>query len=221
VKTDEESKNIYQLLHVVQMDLVAKKGQWNAFGSYNYRSCEDILEGVKSILKRINCIVLLSDSIETISDRIYVKSTAKFINCLNGDSIENTAFARESLTKKGMDDSQVTGATSSYSRKYALNGLFLVDDSKDSDTMNNCDKEKAEAEEQRTKEEADLKLKEHIQKGKERNGPLTEEQIEIACHKILDGDEKIFDQCQKYLITEDQISLLKVAKEQADNFLKI
>ncbi len=129
--------SVYTLLNKVQTELVAPKNQFNAFGKYNYRSCEDILEGVKPLLKELNCVILVSDSIEMVGDRIYVKATAKFVECETGEAIENTAFARESLTKKGMDDSQVTGATSSYARKYALNGLLLVDDSKDADSMDN------------------------------------------------------------------------------------
>jgi hypothetical protein len=133
--------SVYSLLNKVQTELVAPKNQFNAFGKYNYRSCEDILEGVKPLLKELNCVILVSDSIEMIGERIYVKATAKFVDCETGDTIENTAYARESLTKKGMDDSQVTGATSSYARKYALNGLLLVDDSKDADTMDNSKEE--------------------------------------------------------------------------------
>jgi len=133
--------SVYSLLNKVQTELVAPKNQFNAFGKYNYRSCEDILEGVKPLLKELNCVILVSDSIEMIGDRIYVKATAKFVECETGDTIENTAYARESLTKKGMDDSQVTGATSSYARKYALNGLLLVDDSKDADSMDNSKEE--------------------------------------------------------------------------------
>jgi len=133
--------SVYSLLNKVQTELVAPKNQFNAFGKYNYRSCEDILEGVKPLLKELNCVILVSDSIEMIGERIYVKATAKFVECETGDTIENTAYARESLTKKGMDDSQVTGATSSYARKYALNGLLLVDDSKDADSMDNSKEE--------------------------------------------------------------------------------
>ena len=133
--------SVYSLLNKVQTELVAPKNQFNAFGKYNYRSCEDILEGVKPLLKELNCVILVSDSIEMVGDRIYVKATAKFVECETGNTIENTAYARESLTKKGMDDSQVTGATSSYARKYALNGLLLVDDSKDADSMDNSKEE--------------------------------------------------------------------------------
>ena len=145
--------SVYTLLNKVQTELVAPKNQYNAFGKYNYRSCEDILEGVKSLLKEHNCIILISDSIEMVGDRIYVKATAKFVECETGETIENTAFARESLTKKGMDDSQVTGATSSYARKYALNGLLLVDDSKDADSMDNSKSEAPQQQQQKQYED--------------------------------------------------------------------
>ena len=132
-------KNVYACLNKVQTELNAPKNQTNAFGKYKYRSCEDILEGVKGLLKEVGCVIVISDTIEAINDRIYVKATAKFISMESGDIVESTAFAREALSKKGMDDSQVTGATSSYARKYALNGLLLCDDSKDADSMDNSE----------------------------------------------------------------------------------
>jgi hypothetical protein len=133
--------SVYTLLNKVQTELVASKNQFNAFGKYAYRSCEDILEGVKPHLKAHKCVIVISDSIEMVGDRIYVKATAKFIDCESGDAVECTAYAREALNKKGMDEGQITGATSSYSRKYALNALLLCDDSKDADTMDNSKNE--------------------------------------------------------------------------------
>jgi hypothetical protein len=129
--------SVYTLLNKVQTELVAPKNQFNAFGKYNYRSCEDILEGVKSLLKEVNCVIVISDTIEMVGDRIYIRATARFIDCKTGDAVESTALAREELSKAGMALPQVTGSSSSYARKYALNGLLLVDDSKDSDTMDN------------------------------------------------------------------------------------
>ena len=114
----------------VQMKLKAPKSQFNSFGKYNYRNCEDILEAVKPILG--GAIVTLSDEMILVGDRVYVKATATFRSC--DDSISVSANAREAVTKKGMDDAQVTGAASSYARKYALNGLFLIDDTKDADS---------------------------------------------------------------------------------------
>lgn len=116
----------------IQKELKAPKGQRNTFGNYNYRSCEDILEAVKPLLASKNAQLTLSDEIVAVNDRIYVKATATFT--VANESVVSTAFAREALEKKGMDASQITGTASSYARKYALNGLFLIDDSKDSDT---------------------------------------------------------------------------------------
>ena len=115
----------------VQAELKAPKGQFNNFGKYKYRSCEDILESVKPLLKETESQLTLSDEIVAVGDRIYVKATATF----KGDEETSvTAYAREPLDKKGMDTSQITGTASSYARKYALNGLFLIDDTKDADT---------------------------------------------------------------------------------------
>lgn len=125
-------KNINNLLVEVQSELKAPKSQYNSFGKYNYRSTEDILEALKPILKEKNLALVVLDDVVQVSDRVYIKSTAKL--SYDQESIEVTAFARESLTKKGMDDSQITGTASSYARKYALNGLFLIDDSKDADS---------------------------------------------------------------------------------------
>lgn len=116
----------------IQKELKVPKGQRNTFGNYNYRSCEDILEAVKPLLAKYECFLTLSDSIEAIGTRYYVKALARITD--GKDSIEVTAYAREAETKKGMDESQITGAASSYARKYALNGLFAIDDTKDADS---------------------------------------------------------------------------------------
>ena len=122
----------------IQSELKAPKGQYNSFGKYNYRSCEDILEGVKPLLAKHGLVLTIQDSINLIGDRFYVKATATITD--GKDEISTSAYARESLDKKGMDASQVTGATSSYARKYALNGLLAIDDTKDADTMDNSKK---------------------------------------------------------------------------------
>lgn len=122
----------------IQSELKAPKGQFNAYGKYKYRSCEDILEAVKPILKKNNCTLLLSDSLIYVGERYYIKATATLINA-EGKSVSTEAYAREEETKKGMDASQITGASSSYARKYALNGLLCIDDNKDSDTTNTGD----------------------------------------------------------------------------------
>lgn len=121
----------------IQMELVAPKNQWNEFGKYKYRSCEDILEGLKPCLAKVKAAVTISDDLILIGDRYYVKATAILHDAESQFTIQNSAYAREELTKKGMDSAQVTGSTSSYARKYALNGLFGIDDVKDPDTRNN------------------------------------------------------------------------------------
>lgn len=118
----------------IQNELKAPKNQKNTFGGYNYRSCEDIFEAVKPLLIEENLLLRVSDELVQIGDRYYVKATAILTD--GNETIENTAYAREEENKKGMDGSQITGASSSYARKYALNGLFLIDDVKDSDVTN-------------------------------------------------------------------------------------
>lgn len=129
----EEEKTLHEKLLRIQTELKAPKGQYNSHGGFKYRSCEDILEAVKPLLKKYNLILTLHDEIVNIGDRYYVKAEA----CLR-DSKEalicDTAYAREAAERKGMDASQITGTASSYARKYALNGLFLIDDTKDADT---------------------------------------------------------------------------------------
>lgn len=120
-------------LKKIQAELKAPKGQFNNFGKYNYRSAEDILEAVKPLLAKYDALLTLSDEVVEIGGRVYVKATAKLADN-TGNTVEITAFAREAEKKSGMDDSQITGTASSYARKYALNGLFLIDDTKDADT---------------------------------------------------------------------------------------
>ena len=133
--------NVYEKLMTVQTKLRAPKGQYNSFGRYSYRSCEDILEALKPLLAEVGAIVNISDEVKLIGDRFYVEATAMFLDCETGDSVVARASAREDETKKGMDLAQVTGSVSSYARKYALNGLFAIDDNKDSDATNTHNKD--------------------------------------------------------------------------------
>lgn len=144
--------NIYEKLLAIQQELKAPKGQYNSFGKYKYRSCEDILEAVKPICVKYNALLTVSDDLVYMGDRYYIKATATLANTEDSsikiynneydeitkqpirEIIVNTAYAREEETKKGMDGSQITGTASSYARKYALNGLFCIDDTKDADT---------------------------------------------------------------------------------------
>lgn len=147
----EKARPILASLLAVQRDLKAPKGQFNSFGKYKYRSCEDIVEAVKPLLNDNGLILTMSDEVvefgshtykkvvgdettEVSGSRVYIKATATVTDIVNGDKIEVTAMAREPEEKKGMDTSQITGTASSYARKYALNGLFAIDDTKDADT---------------------------------------------------------------------------------------
>ena len=129
------AQNIYQKLLAIQNELKAPKSQFNKFGGYSYRSCEDILEAVKSLLVKYQATIILQDKIELIGDRYYIKATARFIDAESGETIETEALARESENIKGMQASQITGATSSYARKYVLGSLLLLDDCKDADAI--------------------------------------------------------------------------------------
>lgn len=130
-----------QRLYRIQQELKAPKGQYNSFGKYKYRSCEDILEAVKPLLAEHGFVLLLNDEILSLGTRFYIKATASIVDSEGKTIAQTSALAREEETKKGMDGSQITGAASSYARKYALNGLFAIDDNKDSDTTNTQSKE--------------------------------------------------------------------------------
>ena len=133
----------------VQKKLKAPKGQFNKFGGYHYRSCEDILEAAKPLCVEAGLLLTVSDEVVMIGERYYVKATAKVADGTNEFSV--TAYAREEETKKGMDGSQITGTASSYARKYALNGLFCIDDTKDADTNEYAEKTKGSEEKPKAK----------------------------------------------------------------------
>lgn len=124
----------YEKLLRIQKAIKVSKAQYNKFGEYPYRSCEDILCAAKPLLEQEQCVLFLSDDLVSEGDRHYVRANAVLVDCETGEEIRVKAYAREASTKKGMDESQITGASSSYARKYALNGLFLLDDAKDADT---------------------------------------------------------------------------------------
>lgn len=154
-----EEKNFYQKLNAIQVALKAPKGQYNSFGKYKYRSCEDILDALKPHLAETGLILSVSDDLVMIGERYYIKATATITDGISSKSVNG--YAREEENKKGMDGSQVTGASSSYARKYALNGLFCIDDNKDSDYTNvgNNTKEESKAkpiEEAKTVSQTDL-----------------------------------------------------------------
>lgn len=129
--------NIHEKLLQVQQKLKAPKNQYNKFGDFHYRSCEDIQEALKPLLAEVKAILLTGDEVVQIGNRFYIKATATFQDTESPDCISNTAYAREGEEKPKMDAAQITGSSSSYARKYALNGLFCIDDTKDPDTRNN------------------------------------------------------------------------------------
>ena len=134
-------QTIYTKLNAIQTALKAPKDQFNEFGKYKYRKAEDILESVKPHLAANGCTLTCTDELILVGDRYYIKATATITSIEDGSAVSTTAYAREELEKKGMDESQVTGASSSYARKYALNGLLCIDDTADSDTTNQTKRE--------------------------------------------------------------------------------
>ena len=192
--------NIYEKLLNVQTELKAPKGQFNAFGKYKYRSCEDILEALKPVLNKYKLTFFINDEIVEVNNRNYVKATITIINIEKPDEqIQTSALAREEETKKGMDGSQITGASSSYARKYALNGMFMIDDTKDSDSTNTHGKDKTEQEKVQeflnSRDGMIEKLKENLSSDKlekvlkaykvEELWQMTDEQLKEACQKIF------------------------------------
>lgn len=141
-----QEKTLLQKLSYIQSKLEVPKSHKNTFGNYNYRNCEDILEAVKPLLLETVTTLYISDEIVEVGGRLYIKATVSFLSN-NQDAINVTAYAREEETKKGMDGSQITGASSSYARKYALNGIFLIDDSRDADTQDNTTSNNTETQE--------------------------------------------------------------------------
>lgn len=172
-------KNITQKLIKVQSELKAPKGQKNTFGNYNYRSAEDILEAVKPLLSEQGLLMTITDIVEQIGERYYIQAKVTLTD--GEDTVEVTSYAREALNKKGMDDSQITGTASSYARKYALNGLFLIDDTKDSDSNedytereNRAKKADIEAEKERQSKIAKLntQFENGLKAAKEKGAPM-------------------------------------------------
>lgn len=171
---------IYKKLSEIQSKIKVPKKQYNSFGKYYYRSTEDIYEEVKKYLKEYNLSLYLYDEIVNIQDRFYIKSTVVLIDCETGEKIETYSFAREEESKKGMDASQVTGASSSYARKYALGSLFLLDDSKDSDYTNT-----------------------HNHQSQSKKVLLTEDKIDKAVSYLLQNNITIDKLKDKYEISKD------------------
>lgn len=147
--------SVYVKLQKIQSELKAPKNQKNTFGGYKYRNLEDICEAVKPLLNKYGCSLVLSDDVVMVGERTYLKATATLIDSETGEKTSNNGFAREDVAKKGMDLSQLTGACSSYARKYALNGLFCIDDTKDADATNTGDEQKTPVRRSRRKVKVD------------------------------------------------------------------
>ena len=193
--------NIYEKLLNVQTELKTPKGQFNAFGKYKYRSCEDILEALKPVLNKYKLTFFINDEIVEVNNRNYVKATITIINIEKPDEqLQISALAREEETKKGMDGSQITGASSSYARKYALNGMFMIDDTKDSDSTNTHGKDKTEQEKVKdflnSRNGMIEKLSEYV-KGDKLERMLknygVNELFEMKDEQLKDACKKIFD----------------------------
>lgn len=190
-------------LNKIQKELKAPKGQRNSFGNYNYRSCEDILEAVKPLLG--DAVLTIQDDIVMIGDRFYVKATATISE---GEvSVSASAFARESLDKKGMDAAQITGATSSYARKYALNGLFCIDDTKDADTKDNSEEKTVQYQ---PKEAPKTKVDPYKGAMEAIDGTKNMAELNAVLEKVSKSTKLTADQKE---------ALYAVASEQEDKFL--
>lgn len=213
---------IYEKLSAIQSELKAPKNQYNSFGKYNYRNCEDILEAVKPLCGKYKAVCTIGDEVTLIGERYYIKATARLIDVESpADKIENTAYAREEAEKKGMDGSQVTGASSSYARKYALNGLFAIDDTKDSDTTNTGGKEAASAA-QKVKQTAKTEFKpltksELVSVWKVPNVEKAVEWLEKTTGKPLAEFTESETEDARALLETQKLKREKAAKEQSED----
>ena len=208
-----DNRTLYQKLSRIQAELKAPKNLYNKFGNYSYRNAEGIQEALKPYEVKFGVMTTLTDSIEEVNGRVYVKATATIYDTETGESLSVTAYAREAETKKGMDDAQVTGATSSYARKYALNGLFLLDDTKDVDSEEYQAQGKGEANKATPKKESKQEVK--GSKGKETEvKPLTAEELEFLTKRYTG------DNLQKLLEFYHIERLDDIAPDVARNLIK-
>lgn len=208
---------LHEKLLAIQTKLKAPKGQYNKFGNFNYRSAEDILEAVKPLNAEQGLLLTITDEIKEVGGRIYVVATATVSD--GTDELKVSAFAREPENKKGMDESQITGATSSYARKYALNGLYAIDDNKDADTdehkqqQENAPK-KQQAQKQQAKEPTEQELHEIVEKyarNIEALGVERSKLIEYVCNKHSVGN--LFDLKPNVLVGELKAIYLNKKKQ--------
>lgn len=197
----ETNKTLIEKLSLIQVELKAPKNQYNDFGKYKYRNCEDILESAKPICNKNRTTLLITDEIKQIGDRYYVEATAQLMDWDSKEGIQVSALAREEEIKKGMDASQVTGATSSYARKYALNGLFNIDDTKDTDSEEHQSQKKAS--------------EQQVEQAPQQNAPkVTPKQVELIKSLYGEGDIKV-------MLSRLKVSTLEeITIEQASKMIK-
>lgn len=201
-------KNVLNKLFKIQQELKVPKNQRNTFGNYNFRNCEDIMEASKPICAKHNCLLICSDELIQVGDRYYVKAIATIFDLDSGESVSTSACAREEETKKGMDASQITGASSSYARKYALNGLLQLDDNKDADT-NEYKKQKEKDNLKSTTKKVDKPVE------------MIEEGQITAIRILLKDHEELKNAVYKKLgITSSKEMSNKLTKSQATSLIK-
>lgn len=201
--------NIYPKLAQIQYKLNAPKGQYNDFGKYKYRSCEDIMEAVKPLLRETETCLMVTDDVAVFGNRIYIKAIATLTDTITGNSVSNTAFAREPETKTGMDVAQVTGSASSYARKYALNGLFCIDDCKDSDTQDNRAEGKPKTRQAQNKPVGEYK------------SALTKDMLNELNNKLTAAQQKKGLSMQKFLSTYKVKRVEEMSTEQFYNAMEL
>lgn len=206
----EQKQTSVSILSIIQTEIKAHKSQFNSFGKYNYRKAEDILEALKPLLAKHNSAIILTDEVVCVHDRVYVKSTATLKTPVGEES--SVGYARESEKKSGMDEAQITGACSSYARKYALGGLLALDDTQDADATNTHEKETPKKEEPTptTKDEGSQSSSSDGGKKKANKTEITKMKQFVASLKSVDEAKAYLNQqTQDYAFTEDQFTELK------------
>jgi sugar diacid utilization regulator len=191
--------SLHKKLAEIQKKLKAPKGQFNKFGNYSYRSCEDILEAVKPLLGDLSLII--DDTIELIGDRYYVVARVELSD--GQDSVSARAYAREAQTKKGMDDAQITGAAGSYARKYALNGLFAIDDTKDADSTNDYGKKEMPGKQENKLDESKQKLFKEIGNNKLNESQLSKFRKSCKAIKTMSDIDSIRETLKQYVVENE------------------
>lgn len=190
--------NIYEKLLQVQQKLKAPKNQYNKFGDFHYRSCEDIQEAVKPILAEVKAVLLVSDEVVLIGSRFYIKAAAVFCDTESEESITNIAYARETEEKPKMDAAQITGSCSSYARKYALNGLFCIDDAKDPDTPLPDQKPPRQSQQKATEKKTAEQKPARQQVKQPKPLKITGEQINVLMHEAARKGTELNKVCARY-----------------------